>query len=233
MPPLRSKSNKPLAMTTDDVLNILVYYHLNEFSSGRELLQNLEEDEYAKRLIAPVGGVKRSTFFDTVNERCVEQLLYVFCELQKQAASLLPARHVELGTLVAVDGSFIDSVLSMTWAEYQKQNNKAKLHLGFDLTHGIPKSIVLTEGNGAERPQVSSLVQPGETTVSDRGYQDHERFDKWHEQGRHFICRIKENTHMAVMEELPLAVNSPAYFDAKVILGAVSYTHLRAHETHH
>lgn len=76
--PLRSKSNKPLAMTTDDVLNILVYYHLNEFSSGRELLQNLEEDEYAKRLIAPAGGVKRSTFFDTVNERCVEQLLYVF-----------------------------------------------------------------------------------------------------------------------------------------------------------
>jgi len=222
VPPLRSKSNKPLAMTTDDVLNILVYYHLNEFSSGRELLQNLEEDEYAKRLIAPVGGVKRSTFFDTVNERCVEQLLYVFCELQKQAASLLPARHVELGTLVAVDGSFIDSVLSMTWAEYQTQNNKAKLHLGFDLTHGIPKSIVLTEGNGAERPQVSSLVQPGETTVSDRGYQDHERFDKWHEEGRHFICRIKENTHMAVMEELPLAVNSPAYFDAKVILGVAS-----------
>jgi hypothetical protein len=61
----------------------------------------------------------------------------------------------------------------MTWAAYQTQNNKAKLHLGFDLTHGIPKSIVLTESNGAERPQVSSLVQPGETTVSDRGYQDH------------------------------------------------------------
>ena len=32
-PPLRSKSNKPLAMTIDDILNILVYYHLNEFSS--------------------------------------------------------------------------------------------------------------------------------------------------------------------------------------------------------
>ncbi len=221
-PPLRSKSNKPLAMTTDDVLNILVYYHLNEFSSGRELLQNLEEDEYAKRLIAPAGGVKRSTFFDTVNERCVEQLLYVFCELQKQAAAILPTRHVELGNLVAVDGSFIDSVLSMTWAEYQTQNNKAKLHLGFDLTHGIPKSIVLTEGNGAERPQVSSLVQPGETTVSDRGYQDHERFDQWHEERRHYICRIKENTHMEVLEELPLAANSSASSDAKVILGVAS-----------
>jgi hypothetical protein len=49
-------------MTTDDILNILVYYHLNEFSSGRELLQNLEEDKYARHLIAPAGGVKRSTF---------------------------------------------------------------------------------------------------------------------------------------------------------------------------
>ena len=93
-PPLRSKSNKPLAMTTDDILNILVYYHLNEFSSGRELLQHLEEDEYAKQLIAPAGGVKRSTFFDTVNERCVEQLLHVFSELQKQAAGILPTRHI-------------------------------------------------------------------------------------------------------------------------------------------
>ena len=218
-PPLRSKSNKPLAMTTDDILNILVYYHLNEFSSGRELLQHLEEDEYARHLIAPAGGVKRSTFFDTVNERCVEQLLHLFCELQKQAASILPTRHIELGELVAVDGSFIDSVLSMTWAEYQTQSNKAKLHLGFDLTHGIPKSLILTEGNGAERPQVSSLVQPGQTAVLDRGYQDHERFDQWREDGRHFICRIKENTHRTVLEELPLAAGSTASFDVKVILG--------------
>lgn len=221
-PPLRSKSNKPLAMTTDDILNILVYYHLNEFSSGRELLQNLEEDEYARHLVAPAGGVKRSTFFDTVNERCVDQLLHVFSELQKQSSGILPTRHIELGELVAVDGSLIDSVLSMTWAEYQTQNNKAKLHLGFDLTHGIPGNLVLTEGNGAERSQVSSLVQPGQTVVLDRGYQDHERFDQWHEEGRHFICRIKENTHMTVMEELPLAASSSASFDARVILGVSS-----------
>ena len=208
-PPLRSKSNKPLAMTTDDVLNILVYYHL-------------KEDEYAKHLVAPAGGVKRSTFFDTVNERCVDQLLYVFSELQKKAADILPSRHIELGELVAVDGSFIDSVLSMTWAEYQTHSNKVKLHLGFDLTHGIPQSLTLTEGNGAERPQVSSLVQPGQTAVLDRGYQEHELFDQWQEQGRHVICRIKENTHRTVIEEFPLAADSPASFDTKVILGVPS-----------
>jgi len=221
-PPLRSKSNKPLAMTTDDILNILVYYHLNEFSSGRELLQNLEEDEYAKRLIAPAGGVKRSTFFDTVNERCVEQLFHVFSELQKNAANILPTHHIELGELVAVDGSLIDSVLSMSWAHYQTENNKAKLHLGFDLSHGTPASLVLTDGNGAERPKVTSLVKPGQTAVLDRGYQDHERFDQWREEGLHFICRIKINTRMTVVEDLPLAADSRAFSDAKVILGVPS-----------
>jgi hypothetical protein len=70
-------------MNTEELLNILTYYHLQEFSSGRELLQALDEDEYARHLIAPAGGIKRSTFFDTVNERGVEQLLYVFTELQK------------------------------------------------------------------------------------------------------------------------------------------------------
>jgi IS4 transposase len=110
----------------------------------------------------------------------------------------------------------------VTWAEYQTQNNKPKLHLDFDLTHGIPENLILTEGNGAERPQASSLVQPGQTAILDRGYQDHERFDRWREEGRHFICRIKGNTHRKVMEEFPLTVDSLASFDAKVILGVPS-----------
>jgi len=77
-PPLKSRSNKPLAMNTEELLNILTYYHLQDFSSGRELLQALEEDDYAREFAAPVGGVKRSTFFDTVTDRGVEQLLLFY-----------------------------------------------------------------------------------------------------------------------------------------------------------
>ena len=169
-PPLRSRCNKPLAMNTEELLNILTYYHLQECSSGRELVQALQEDEYARNLIAPAGGLQRSTFFDTVNDRGVEQLLYVFTELQKQAGAVLPTQHANLGNLVAIDGSFIDSVLSMHWAEYRSNSNKAKLHLGFDLNHGMPRKLFLTEGKGAERPFVSSIIDPGQTAVLDRGY---------------------------------------------------------------
>lgn len=218
-PPLLYGSNKPLAMNTEELLNILTYYHLQEFSSGRELIQALQEDDYARHLISPAGGIKRSTFFDTVNERGVEQLLYVFTELQKKAAAVLPTQHVELGELVAIDGSLIDSVLSMYWAEYRSKSKKAKLHLGFNLNHGIPRKLFLTEGNGAERPFVSSIIDPGQTAVLDRGYQAHHLFDQWQHDGCHFVCRIKGKTQKEILEEHPLPEKSNVFFDAKVLLG--------------
>ena len=218
-PPMRSRSNKPLAMNTEELLNILTYYHLQEFSSGRELIQALQEDEQARSLIAPAGGIKHSTFFDTVNDRGVEQLLHVFNELQKKATAVLPSQHADLGDLVAIDGSLINSVLSMHWAEYRSNSRKAKLHLGFNLNHGIPAKLFLTEGKGAERPFVSSIIDPGQTAVLDRGYQAHHLFDQWQNDGCHFVCRIKGITHKEVLEEYVLPEKSHVFFDAKVFLG--------------
>lgn len=221
-PPLKSRSNRPLAMNTDELINILTYYHLQEFSSGRELIQALEEDDYAKSMIAPACGVKRSTFFDTVNERGVEQLLYVFTELQKKAAVALPDQHAELGSLVAIDGSFIDSVLSMHWAEYKSNSNKAKLHLGFNINNGIPSKLFLTDGKGAERPFVETIVDPGQTAILDRGYQAHNLFDQWHYNGCYYVCRIRSNTIKQIITEHPLPEKSNIIFDATVRLGATS-----------
>ncbi len=218
-PPLKSRSNRKLAMNTEELLSILTYYHLQDFSSGRELLQALEEDDYAKQFVAPAGGVKRSTFFDTVNDRGVEQLLFIFTELQKQAAGVLPSQYSELGDLVAIDGSLIDAVLSMHWADYRTKSKKAKLHFGLDLNHGIPHKLFLTEGNGAERPFVSQIIEPGQTGVLDRGYQAHHLFDQWQLDGCHFVCRIKESTHKDILEESPVQDGSHVFFDAKVLLG--------------
>ena len=217
--PLKSRSNKPLAMNTEELLNILTYYHLQEFSSGSELIQALQEDDYARKFVAPAGGIKHSTFFDTVNDRGVEQLLSVFTELQKQATGILPSQYSKLGDLVAIDGSLIDSVLSMHWAEYRTNSKKAKLHLGFDLNHGVPRKLFLTEGNGAERPFVSRIIDPGQTGVLDRGYQAHHLFDQWQQDECHFVCRIKEATRKDIIEEFPVQESSHIFFDAKVLLG--------------
>jgi hypothetical protein len=61
---------------------------------------------------------------------------------------------------------------------YSNGSKKAKVHLGFDLNRGIPGKIFLTEGKGAERPFVGRIIEPGQTSVPDRGYQCHECFDQ-------------------------------------------------------
>jgi hypothetical protein len=42
--PLTSRCNRPLQMTFEDQINILVYFHLEEYHSGRHLFQVLNEN---------------------------------------------------------------------------------------------------------------------------------------------------------------------------------------------
>ncbi len=148
---LEARGNRPLQMEFEDELNALVYFHLEEHTSGRHLVQVLEQDEVARKEIAPAGGIKKSSFFEAINNRGLEQLLEVFQGLQKEAAGKLPFAHAKLGELVAIDGSLIDAVLSMSWADYRDGAKKAKVHVGFDLNRSIPSKIFLTDGKGDER----------------------------------------------------------------------------------
>jgi IS4 transposase len=154
-----------------------------------------------------------------MNARGLDQFLYVFNELQKQAGDLVPQRYPELGQLVAIDGSLIDAVLSMAWADYRGGSKKAKTHIGFDINRGIPRKIFLTDGKGPERPFVSQILEPGDTGILDRGYQCHKNFDLLQQEGKHFVCRIKANTLHTCLESYPVSVNSIVFHDARVLLG--------------
>ena len=97
IPKLKSRSNRPLQMEFEDQLHALIFFHLQEHTSGRHLLQSLEEDAFAREHIAPKKGIARSSFFEAMNERGLEQFLLVFEDLQQQATKVLPQRHPELG----------------------------------------------------------------------------------------------------------------------------------------
>jgi hypothetical protein len=125
-------------MTFEDQLKALIFFHLEEHTSGSHLVKVLQEDDFARQHIAPEDGIKKSTFFEAINERGLEQLEFLFEKLCVEAAGILPGQYGELGDLVAIDGTLIDAVLSMAWADYRKNSKKAKLHVGFDLNHAIP-----------------------------------------------------------------------------------------------
>jgi hypothetical protein len=218
-PLLESRGDRPLQMTFEDQLNSLVYFHLQEHHSARQLIQELNEDEFAKENIAPVNGIGRSSYSEIINSRGLEQLQYVFQALFKKAKNVLPREYSELGELVSIDGTLIDAVLSMYWADYRKNSKKAKGHFGFDINSSIPSKVFLTDGNGGERPFVSRILEPGQTGVMDRGYQAHKDFDLLQEEGKHFVCRIKVSTKRTVVKNNPVEPESYVFYDSLVLLG--------------
>ena len=81
--------------------------------------------------------------------------------LQAQAKTLLPPLHAHLGELVSIDGSLIDAVPTMQFADYRNGVKKAKVHLGLDLNRGIPERVYLSAGKADERPFVEKILAPG------------------------------------------------------------------------
>ncbi len=219
MGPVKARGYRPLQMKFEEQLKALVLYHLEEHTSGRHLLQVLEEDDFARKEIAPAAGIKKSSFFEAINSRGLEQLLYVFQALQAEAARTLPREHSNLGDLVSIDGSLIDAVLSMEWADYRDGSKKAKVHLGFDINRGIPSKIYLTDGKGDERPYVSQILSSGQTGIMDRYYQCHKNFDYYQAEGKHFVCRIKRKTKKTVIKANAVKPDSIVFYDAIVLLG--------------
>jgi len=219
MPTLEAQGNRPLKMNFEDHLKALIFFHLEEHTSAQHLLQVLEQDDFARNVIAPEGGIKKSSFSEATNLRGLEQFAYVYQNLQSEAVNILPKEHAKLGDLTAIDGSLIDAVLSMHWADYRKGAKKAKVHLGFDLNRTIPRKIFLSDGKGAERPFVSMILSPGQTGVLDRGYQAHDCFDLWQEEKKHFVCRIKASTVKTCIKSNEINPNSNIFYDAVVLLG--------------
>lgn len=220
-PALESRGDRPLQMTFEDQLKALVFFHLEEHVSGRHLIQVLNEDDFARENIAPINGIKRSSFSEAVNGRGLGQLRYVFAELCSQASAYLPSQYSHLGQLVALDGSLIDAVFSMIWADYRKKSKKAKVHVGFDINQGIPVKIHLTDGKGAERPFFSQIISRGQTGIGDRGYQEHALFDSLQSDGKSFVIRIRANTTKTLLREYDINPDSIVFYDAEVLLGTI------------
>ncbi len=217
--PLHAKGNRPLKMDFEHQLKALIFFHLEEHTSASHLLQVLQEDEFAADSIAPPDGIEKSSFSEANNTRGLEPFLQVFQELYAQANQTVPKEYADLGDLVSIDGSLIDAVLSMHWADYREGTKKAKAHMGFAINRSIPNKIFLTDGHGPERPFVSQILDAGQTGVMDRGYQCHQMFDLLQREEKHFVCRIKNNTTKVEITRHPVTPHTIVFSDAVVLLG--------------
>lgn len=223
VPRLKARGNRPLQLNFEDQLDALILFHLEEYESGRELLQALHQDDFARHMVVRNKKIKHSTFFEAINTRGLEQMVFVFNELYAYAQKVLPQKHAALGNLMAIDGSLIEAVNSMHWANYNKSTNKAKIHLAFDINRGIPRKLKITNGKTYEGAHLQDLIETGQTGVLDRGYQCHKHFDQLQDDGKHFVCRIKGNTIREVVSDNPLDSDEKIFYDKLCRLGQPNF----------
>src|SRR4030042_7042109 len=76
IPLLQSRGHRRLKMTFEQQLKSLILFHLEEHDSARHLLQVLEQDDFARKFIAPPEGISRSSYGDGVNTTGLKQWIF-------------------------------------------------------------------------------------------------------------------------------------------------------------
>lgn len=137
--PLESLSNRPLEFTFDNQIYTLVYFHAEEYSSGRALIEDINDPKQSPPEGLPQDGLGRGTFFESLHSRGLTQMFETFERLSRKAAKALGTRYDKFGSLCALDGSLVDATLSMEWADYTSTTNKTKVHLNAIVHRSLPQ----------------------------------------------------------------------------------------------
>ena len=125
------------------------------------------------------------------------------------AAKSVADQAGELVAWMAHDGSSFPALDRMSWALYgggPGGGSKAvKLHLSFYVDVDVAARASVCEASACERGELREKLQPGAAYVGDRLYgMEHAFFEHLNQAGCRYCIRIKDDTEIGVIEELPL-----------------------------
>ncbi len=146
----------------------------------------------------------------------------------KEANKMLEKIHL-------IDSSTITLCLSQyPWAPKNRYTSGIKMHTRVVYHAGVtyPDQLIITPARPADQTQLDALIvnEPGTMHVFDRGYFDFGKFEEFCLKGIRFATRIKENTIISVVEEIPVPNDSSIKREAIVFLGKMKHP-LRLIET--
>jgi hypothetical protein len=160
----------------------------------------------------------------------------------KQIASELAAQLEPLGNqrqfpevkqlITAVDGTVVKTLSRIVQAAYLRSPTDGRsmsawrLHTHFEVERGLPVRIDVTgagsQGENDERAVLRHALQADRCYVMDRGYAQFSLFNAIVAAGSSYVCRVRDNSVYAVVEQRPLSAEAQAAhitFDAVVRMG--------------
>lgn len=164
--------------------------------------------------------------FQAVLQHLIQKIHQTFSF--KEANKMLEKIHL-------IDSSTITLCLSQyPWAPKNRYTSGIKMHTRVVYHDGVtyPDQVIITPARPADHTQLDSLIihEPGTMHVFDRGYFDFSKFEDFCVKGVRFATRIKENTVLKIVEEVPVPENSSILREAIVFLGKMKHP-LRLIET--
>lgn len=186
-----------------DHLIALLYGQLGGGSSIRDIIAAMQS--HAARLYhLGARPVARSTLADANASRPYALFSGLFAAMVQQAGrgarrSIGEAVHLIDSTTVSLSG------LSATWARFSHNTCAAKLHLVLDPDADRPVHATITPSRVNDITAAQAMpITPGATYVFDLGYYDFAWWAKLDAAGCRIVTRLKANTPLTNITELPV-----------------------------
>jgi IS4 transposase len=193
---------------------------------GREGLRHIADDVLCKAFQHELGLTSISAAQLSRKHKQVdpELLQHVFERLAKRVLTTYrtPAHRSKLKI---IDSTTVALCLQKyKWATFRKTKAGIKLHMRLAFVGEqdvIPEKATITNARKNDRTQLDDLVdEPGVTYVFDRGYIDYSAFDRYCDNGIHFVTRLKSNAFVEPLEALEIPQGSPIGADMLVRVGS-------------
>ncbi|UZD12221.1 IS4 family transposase [Virgibacillus natechei] len=202
-----------------------IYAQLKELDNLQRVSDTIKRQKTVQRLVG-IESINKSQLSRKNREIPHEMFEVILHHLIQKLHHTLGPRMVskELGKLHLIDSSTISMCLSQyEWADFRDTKAGVKMHTSISFCDDLsyPNKVILTPARPADETQLDALIVPDKNVlhVWDRGYFNFDKFDDYSKNNIRFATRIKKNTVVHVIEELPVDSSSPITRHAIVKMG--------------
>ena len=212
-------------LSTKSQLVALLYGQLSGAQSLREIVAGLKSHE-SQLYHAGSKPVRRSTLSDANCKRPAAAFVGLFEEMSKCVHRGLRRELPDLTYLIDATPLTLNAKSADWTARFSKKIYGGKLHMIYDPAADVPIYAALSAANVNDITVAKKMpVEPGATYVFDLGYYDYSWWKTLDDAGCRIVTRLKKNTPLRILRELPVAENGSVLCDRIGFLPArLSYT---------
>ena len=203
--------------TIENHLKSLVYFHIAELDSLRDINDFMKSPSELNQLIRGVSLGSLSNYNNKIN---YEVLLPIMNDIILKALISIPVneRIKKFGSVKLIDSTTVSMAMTyFNWAKFRSTKAGIKMHTKFDLGKNVPETIIVTNAKVHDKNKLDDLMSEENCIyIYDRAYVDYEQSDYYTKTNRFFISSLKKNTLIHEVESLDITLCDEKLLDDNI-----------------